>query len=722
MLTTSYLDVADATADTGNLAQQCGGCHTNYYNTLMEPLVAQMMGEEMGERIMLGGVDCLVCHAETYDMALRKTYEDDPYQLNAGFGTIEGQAKRIAQDRSAGALASIEAQPTDEMCLRCHEHGRTDYKRGELPEPDHDIHYELGVSANNPCTFCHEVEAHKFNRGAMVNGDIFASDHPVNGDANDASCANCHTDTPHSNSRLNDHVDKLACETCHITYTAGAATTIWADGGFLALAKGTDNLPVKLYTKKEDANNLTPEELWENYKQRPIYMPFSGLTSFLAQSVPITNNNPMMTGGEPIAPKVFPFKTIINPLPFDGRFFGIGVDSVDNDSDGINDYSMFAAMRMFADQYKALGFMDADFDFTAFAVDPSTGMLATTWPMNDPAFPSYASMAQMAAFPNMLFFDKYTFGYNWYQNLQTLADAGKIEQWDAEYRPLAVKDMRMAVQVGMSRLLDMMVQMGFTAPEGMSVDIMKAMYGKYDADTNPYGITEDQLVVMAAPPGSEMQMMLQQMKDAGLTDISDTLIQNYPAWSNGVTLGGHGVRGDEALLCTDCHSEEEGANVFDQKVEVPAYGDNGMPLMQWAFYSAELLDEAEAGRIVEDVVQAGYVLNGTPFEMGISFRTAGQDAADLGITYGLGGDYLAVLTPVTRLVSNWKVLGYSDSRIAELTNRTPAGSGGDGNAGSNSSSSSTCFVQVLGGSTAGVAGWLVGLLAAVGGAGILRRR
>ena len=31
----------------------------------------------------------------------------------------------------------------------------------------------------------------------------------------------------------------------------------------------------------------TIEELWTAYAQRPVYMPFSGLTSFLAQSIPM---------------------------------------------------------------------------------------------------------------------------------------------------------------------------------------------------------------------------------------------------------------------------------------------------------------------------------------------------------------------------------------------------------------------------------------------------
>lgn len=731
MLTTGYVDLADVDATTGDPAQQCGGCHTNYYLTLMEPMLAQQMGDAAAEQVMLSGVDCLICHAEDYDMRLRKTLEVDPYGLNAGFGTVNGQAQRVAQDRSGAALDSIQPKPTDAMCLRCHEHGRTDYKRGELPEPDHDIHYELGVSADNPCTFCHEVTNHKFNRGAMVNGDIFASDYPVNSDENSAACLNCHTDWPHSSDRLNSHVAKLACETCHITYTAGAETTIWADGGFLALAKGTDNRPVKLYSKKEDDNNLTAEELWETYKQRPIYMPFSGLTSFLAQSVPITNNNPMMTGGAAIEPKIFPFKTIINPLPFDGRFFGVGVESVDRDGDGINDYSMFAAMKMFELQYKALGFMDTNFDFDAFRVDGATGMVVTTWPATDPAFPSYAAMAQMAAFPNMLFFDKYTFGHNWYQDLGELADPNgdgdtsdsKIQLWDADYRPLAVKDMRKAVEVGMTRLIDMMVQMGFQPPAGVTIDMMKGMYGKHDPATNPYGFTDDQLVVMAAPPGSEMQLMLQQMKDAGLADISDTLIQNYPAWSNGVTLGGHGVRRDQALFCADCHTTEAGANVFDQMVEVPSYGANGRPLMQWMFYSKQLIDLAEAGQVVADVEQSGYTVAGTPFEMGGTFRTASQDAAALGITYGLEGDYLAMLTPVTHLVSNWKVLGYTDERIAELTNRTAAGGSGGSqtsDVGTDVTGSSECFVQTLGGG-AGVGSWLAGLIAALAALGVSRR-
>ena len=685
MLTTSYVDLATATEQGGAPAQQCGTCHTNYYNTLMEGFVAQQAGPENADTLLRSGIDCLVCHATEYSFGLRTTYEEDPTGLNMGFGTMGGKPQRIRQDRSATALNSIVGQPTDDMCLRCHEHGRTDYKRGELPEPEFDIHYKLGVSGDNPCLFCHPAADHKFNRGTMVNGDIFASDHPVNSAANDTGCATCHTDRPHGTARLNDHVAKIACETCHITYTSGAETTIWADGGFLALAK-KDGVPAKLYTKKEGNQSLTLEQLWEHYKQRPIYMPFSGLTSFLAQSIPLPNPNLPDKNGQPTQPRIFPFKTIVNPMPFDGRFFGIGVDSVDRDADGINDYSMFAGMRMFAAQYKMLGFMDSDFDFTKFQVDAKTGMIQTTWPANDPKYPSYAAMAQMAQFPNLLFFDKYTFGYNWYQNLQTLADQGKITTWDPEYRPLAAKNMKKAVEVGMSRLLDMMLQMGFDpSVYGMTGAQMKGMYA---------GLSDDQLVVMAAPPGSEMQAMLQQMGYANWA--------NYPAYSNGVTLGGHGVQKESALFCADCH---EPGGVFDQKVEVPTYGPNGRPLFHWEFYSKELLAKAEAGEIVADVWAAGYAKRGSDFEMGITFVTASQAAAALELTFGNSGTYLAVLAPTNRLATNWAVLGYSAQRRAELVGESSDASGSvtPADADSDDGDSSRCFVQTLGGAGGGFA-------------------
>ncbi|GAB4256313.1 MAG: hypothetical protein Kow0092_02290 [Deferrisomatales bacterium] len=725
MLATSYASVDVADEQGGTPAQQCGTCHTNYYNTLFEGfLTRQFLDAGMdgasaaaqAEQMLLAGVDCLVCHAETYDFRLRTTYETDPTGvdpetggpapetgLNTLFGTIGGYPQRIRQDRSAAALASIVGPPTDEMCLRCHEHGRTDYKRGELPEADYDIHYELGVSTENPCLFCHEATDHKFDRGRMVNGDIFASDYPVNSDENDTSCAGCHTDRPHGSARLNDHVAKIACETCHITWTSGAETTIWGDGGFLGLAKGADNRPVKLYTKKEGGQTLTDEELWENYHQRPVYMPFSGLTSFLAQPIPVTNPNT----GE--APRIYPFKTIINPMPFDGRFFGIGVETVDADGDGINDYSMFAAMRMFAGPYKMLGFMDADFDFSKFAVDETTGLLATTVDPTDAAYPSYAAMAQMAAFPNLLFFDKYTFGYNWYQDLGALAEEGKITTWDETYRPLAVKDMRKAVEVGMSRLLDMMLQMGFDpAAYGMTAEQMKAMYSKG-------ALSPDQVVVMAAPPGSEMQQTLSQM------GVDPALWQNYPAYSNGVTLGGHGVRKDEALFCADCHDAE--TSVFNQTVEVPTYGPNGRPLMHWEFYSTDLLERAEAGEIVEDVWAEGYALAGEDFEMGGPFVTASQAARALGVTFGYGGDTIAVLVPTTRLATNWEVLGYSAARIAELTGTSAQETGSviPGDVESDEAGSSECFVQALGGG-AGRFGGLWTLAAATAVALGLRKR
>ncbi|MEO5367158.1 MAG: hypothetical protein H7831_12590 [Magnetococcus sp. WYHC-3] len=213
-------DPADPKAVTETYSEGCGQCHIggNYH-----PATEKMMPVGDVPASAKQGVDCLICHADQYDMNYRYVIDD-------------GVGLRWNQDRRLEAAMTV-GQPTAKNCLYCHQHNlggdtekglpewsapsRTGYKnkrilhpgakRGNPWGPNTDVHAAAGMQ----CTDCHEPEGHKIPRG--VKGvDLVANDLPHKL----VECENCHTASPHVKATeraiLNGHVDRLACETCHV--------------------------------------------------------------------------------------------------------------------------------------------------------------------------------------------------------------------------------------------------------------------------------------------------------------------------------------------------------------------------------------------------------------------------------------------------------------------------------------------------------------------------
>ena len=169
-----------------------------------------------------------------------------------GDGVPETAWPTITQDRSVEAVLSV-GKTDEHHCLRCHEHARTGYKRGTLFRPGYDAHASVcfpdpRLTADDPncpdhnaCTACHVTldfdydgdglkDVHKFVRGHLVGGDMAAADYPPPppGEPSDPddpthlTCVQCHNPDQLPQRLANGlhskrHLEKMACETCHIT-------------------------------------------------------------------------------------------------------------------------------------------------------------------------------------------------------------------------------------------------------------------------------------------------------------------------------------------------------------------------------------------------------------------------------------------------------------------------------------------------------------------------
>ncbi len=198
-------------------SEGCGQCHIggNY-----QPATEKMMPIGDVPDVAKEGIDCLICHSSQYDMNQRYVMRDDV-------------GLRWNQDRTMRAALTV-GRVTTRNCLNCHQHNmggdvylhneaaqslgekhqrllHSGAKRGNPFSPQDDVHAAAGLQ----CTDCHVPEGHKIPRGRM-GVDLVANDLP---DV-EVSCVTCHSLAPHNRSEhkalLNGHIDRLACETCHI--------------------------------------------------------------------------------------------------------------------------------------------------------------------------------------------------------------------------------------------------------------------------------------------------------------------------------------------------------------------------------------------------------------------------------------------------------------------------------------------------------------------------
>lgn len=186
----------------------------------------------------LANIDCLMCHQDAYKRKPAGPFETvhstDYLGLQRNYTlpteTADG-SYRYTMDTANMTIDSVEAartvhRPTRASCLRCHAYaaGTDGGKRGDLssanvnPSTTSDFHMSP-QGANLTCQDCHVFENHKVvGRGL----DLPSNDRPEF-----LTCAGaCHTTTPHTNSRLNKHAVRVACQTCHIPkYAKDAAGT-----------------------------------------------------------------------------------------------------------------------------------------------------------------------------------------------------------------------------------------------------------------------------------------------------------------------------------------------------------------------------------------------------------------------------------------------------------------------------------------------------------------
>ncbi len=167
-------------------------------------------------------VDCLVCHDTT------GTYKKFP--AGAGHPVYEPKefppgSGKIWEPPDLKTIAQNVGPTSRQTCGACHFYGGGGdaVKHGDMDStllaPDFSVDVHMSPEGQDfSCADCHTVWGHVVpgSRYAMQAKDDQGIDLQILQDGERMTCESCHGLEPMQNALLNDHVDRIACQTCHI--------------------------------------------------------------------------------------------------------------------------------------------------------------------------------------------------------------------------------------------------------------------------------------------------------------------------------------------------------------------------------------------------------------------------------------------------------------------------------------------------------------------------
>lgn len=202
-------------------------------------------------------VDCMVCH-------------DNSQEYHKGSKMAGYPARSVNLTKVAQHVGS----PTKMNCGSCHFYsgGGNNVKHGDLEQAllaaDRDVDVHMAANGMDmSCVTCHTAENH------VMKGKLYSVSSE---NINRANCQDCHTSSPHIEDVLNEHNERVACQTCHIPeYAKVNATKMhwrWSKAGKLK-----DGKPYHIDNKNGDHTYLSikGEFKWEK-NVKPDYVWFNG--------------------------------------------------------------------------------------------------------------------------------------------------------------------------------------------------------------------------------------------------------------------------------------------------------------------------------------------------------------------------------------------------------------------------------------------------------------
>ncbi len=287
----------------------CLSCHTGWNSTK-------------------GEVNCLKCHGMT------------KFNYNEAFEDIKGFAKDDDPE-SKDIMKEIQAELKDAVgkiglpernnCGECHFKGGggDGVKHGDLDtsltKPNRNLDVHMGIDGKNfTCTRCHTTTNHNVAGRIYTNPAVEINKSLIEDDlAPKITCVSCHSATPHKDaSKMNDHSDKVACQSCHIPEFARVNPTKmswdWSKAGKLKDGKpynvvGDLGKDTYLSIKGEMVweKNVKPQYFWSNGSQTS-----TTAVDVIDPSVVLKVSQPVGDMNDPNS-RIFPFKVHHGKQPYD---------------------------------------------------------------------------------------------------------------------------------------------------------------------------------------------------------------------------------------------------------------------------------------------------------------------------------------------------------------------------------------------------------------------
>jgi len=251
----------------------------------------------------LNNIDCLVCHNADY--ASQRT------RLADGTMGVASPADSMVQNIS---------KPTRANCLSCHAKAgggdavkRGDFSLATITNADSRFDVHMNASGSDlACQSCHVFNNHKvIGKGS----DLRPTDDTARG--SEVSCLTCHTDKAsaqgHATTKINDHVARVACQTCHLPTYAKVATETYRDWRYHHDGSPADATAVAGHPYTDKMADLVPTYAFWNRQSDNALLgddatgTYNPATDTWATSVPMGD----VTDG-----KLYPFKykTAVQPI------------------------------------------------------------------------------------------------------------------------------------------------------------------------------------------------------------------------------------------------------------------------------------------------------------------------------------------------------------------------------------------------------------------------
>lgn len=374
-----FKDLQGPFASGSEVTKVCLSCHTEAGKQVMGTrhwtweYTNPDTGQKLGKKTMLNSfcigdrsneAFCQACHIgygwkdKTFDFHNESKVDCLACHNSGGYKKPPGMAGEVPTERTElppgsgkfidpvdlAMVAQHVGKTRTPNCGTCHYNGGggDGVKHGDLDSSlnkaskELDVHLasKAGGGAGFTCATCHQSDGHQIAgsrismtasdpHGPMLRGDT------VHAGRNAATCQSCHGDKPHkqpslSVELLNNHTNKLACQSCHIPEFArgGVATKMswdWSTAGRLTpegkpIQKKDEHGHVIYDSKKGDfklAENVVPEHLW-----------FNGTVNYTTQDMKIDPTQVVKINsfmGSPDDPKarIWPVKRFQGQQPYD---------------------------------------------------------------------------------------------------------------------------------------------------------------------------------------------------------------------------------------------------------------------------------------------------------------------------------------------------------------------------------------------------------------------